>query len=415
MKKDYLLSILNYSLFSAEKIVSLKVEFMNSLAEEFENIQLYKNFKSDWETTYLKYTVNHSFAGIETFMNAFNERLYFLDIEEELYNTPKDKKSIEEFHTKITDIIRADFSDEDYRFIDWERTPPNTHRLNLIIKKFIKEQEKILNKYQKNYLPGYYLSTYKESLENPSTAGLKVKWKIVKTPKEKIDQFNEADTLLKQIWPEGYKLYSLITNTIHIVKSKDLVSYSHFTEFGVSYINLIDRNLLETIDDLIHENSHHHLNLLLKKFKLFKSDDFSKVFYSPWRKELRNLYAIFHATFTFSFGSMLFYKIVASQIFLNHKKYHQFHSKAIFRFLEETQMVNYSLNDLKKYSFQFTKKGNEIIKILDKWNQYCNEIYELYLKQLNSKEYIQSIQKLENELKSMRIKYSNFEEPHTIQ
>ena len=67
--------------------------------------------------------------------------------------------------------------------------------------------------------------------------------------------------------------------------------------------------ILDLIDDLIHENSHHHLNLLLRKHVMYRGDHNQQIFYSPWRRSLRPLRGILHATFTFTMGALLFQRL----------------------------------------------------------------------------------------------------------
>ena len=50
------------------------------------------------------------------------------------------------------------------------------------------------------------------------------------------------------------------------------MSFSYRHRPGLSAINCFERDDLDLIDDLIRENSHHHLNLLLRKDVLYQHD-----------------------------------------------------------------------------------------------------------------------------------------------
>jgi hypothetical protein len=95
-------------------------------------------------------------------------------------------------------------------------------------------------------------------------------------------------------------------------------------------------------NDLVHENSHHHLNLLLRKYVLYRGDHNREIFYSPWRRSLRPLRGILHATFTFTMGAILFERLSAGSSGLGT----QDRLRARFRCLEEVESVGYSIRDL---------------------------------------------------------------------
>ncbi|HNB99965.1 MAG TPA: HEXXH motif-containing putative peptide modification protein, partial [Leptospiraceae bacterium] len=250
-------------------------------------------------------------------------------------------------------------------------------------------------------------SYYMRANGDPSQKGVKIKMTRTKTPKEKMDQIQKAHEYLETFWEEGFQLYRLLTDKVHIVQSNGLVSYSHFHEQGISYINFIDRDILESIDDLIHENSHHHLNLILKKYKIVKKEFKDDIFYSPWRKTLRPLYGILHATFTFSYAALLFYNIAKSSQWTFLDIDQKFLEKAYFRFIEETLYVEYSLYDLRFAIGKdlFTAKGIELIESLDKYNRDCLLYLPDVLKKIKSKELKKEIKNIQKVLHKNRTQY----------
>jgi HEXXH motif-containing protein len=165
-------------------------------------------------------------------------------------------------------------------------------------------------------------------------------------------RIREALQVIEEAWPEGAGLLALLTSRIVPLKATGVVSFSYRHRPGLSFINTFDRTQLDLIDDLIHENSHHHLNLLLRKFRLLKGEHTEEIFYSPWRRSLRSVYGILHATFTFTMGAILFERLFTwgakqseSQLRAVGLGPHDI-LRARFRCLEEVESVRYSLGDL---------------------------------------------------------------------
>ena len=77
-------------------------------------------------------------------------------------------------------------------------------------------------------------------------------------------------------------MLALFTSRLIPLKAVGVVSFSYRHRPGLSFVNCFDRDNLDLIDDLIHENSHHHLNLLLRKHVIYHGDHNQQIFYSPW-------------------------------------------------------------------------------------------------------------------------------------
>jgi HEXXH motif-containing protein len=176
---------------------------------------------------------------------------------------------------------------------------------------------------------------------------------ITSTDRRRVDRITRAWQSIGDVWPEGHGILSLLTSRIVPLKAKGVVSFSYRHRPGLSFINCFDRDNLDLIDDLIHENSHHHLNLLLRKHVLYKGDHNQQIFYSPWRRSLRPLRGILHATFTFTMGATLFERLSSwasgrggaarwKKAGLTARDL----QRARFRCLEEVASVRYSLQDL---------------------------------------------------------------------
>ncbi|MCC6965471.1 MAG: hypothetical protein IT391_04205 [Nitrospira sp.] len=184
-------------------------------------------------------------------------------------------------------------------------------------------------------------------------------------------RMRRALSAIAAAWPEGDRLLALLTSRIVPLKAAGVVSFSYRHRPGLSAINCFERDQLDLIDDLIHENSHHHLNLLLRKEVMYQHDHNQEIFYSPWRRTLRPLRGILHATFTFTMGAVLFERLVMwgsgkagkpgwKKAGLNQRDL----ARARYRCLEEIESVRYSLKDLEyagRHLKWLTAGGKELV------------------------------------------------------
>jgi HEXXH motif-containing protein len=176
---------------------------------------------------------------------------------------------------------------------------------------------------------------------------------VTRTAPQQVARIRVAWTTIEEAWPEGHQVLALLTSRIVPLRAKGVVSFSYRHRPGLSFINCFDRDNLDLIDDLIHENSHHHLNLLLRKHVMYHGDHNQQIFYSPWRRSLRPLRGILHATFTFTMGAMLFERLsswASGRGGAGRWKTAGLTTgdlqRARFRCLEEVESVRYALQDL---------------------------------------------------------------------
>lgn len=173
------------------------------------------------------------------------------------------------------------------------------------------------------------------------------------TEQRQVARIARAWQTIRLAWPDGHDVLALLTSRIVPLQATGVVSFSYRHRPGLSFINCFDRDNLDLIDDLIHENSHHHLNLLLRKYVMYHGDHNQQIFYSPWRRSLRPLRGILHATFTFTMGALLFQRLSLwaserdgavrwKKAGLTLRDMH----RARFRCVEEVESVRYSLQDL---------------------------------------------------------------------
>ncbi|MFL5783376.1 MAG: aKG-HExxH-type peptide beta-hydroxylase [Bacteriovoracaceae bacterium] len=173
----------------------------------------------------------------------------------------------------------------------------------------------------------------------------------LKTPSLKeMNKFSQkidlATKLIRKFSPSSWERFVTFTDTIIPIKDKEFVSYSHQEFPGVSMINLYDRDFLDLMDDLLHENGHHHLNHYLNLEKLIAEPP-DMIYYSPWRRSVRPLRGIYHAYFTFFWAFRLFSDLASQELeniwykFSDNEK-----EKIYWRAVEEYHMLNFVYADL---------------------------------------------------------------------
>jgi hypothetical protein len=157
-----------------------------------------------------------------------------------------------------------------------------------------------------------------------------------------------ACKVIRHFSPSSWERFQAFTEVIIPISQKEFVSYSHQELPGTSMINLYDRDFVDLLDDLIHENGHHHLNYYLNLETLIQ-EPIGCIYYSPWRRTLRPLRGIYHAYFTFFWAFKLFSDMVSANdmdsifyVFNEKEK-----EKIIWRAVEEYHMLCYSYFDLK--------------------------------------------------------------------
>lgn len=235
---------------------------------------------------------------------------------------------------------------------------------------------------------------------------------VAATSAGQVKRINRAWTIIQEAWPEGHEVLALLTSRIVPLKAKGVVSFSYRHRPGLSFINCFDRDNLDLVDDLIHENSHHHLNLLLRKYVMYQGDRNQQVFYSPWRRSLRPFRGILHAAFTFTMGAMLFERlsIWASGVGgstrwkragLTEKDL----QRARFRCLEEVESVRYSIHDLEYASWHLkwlTGSGKQLVEQLAQTIEQVEQNIEPHRKAVLASKFGPALRKHVKELQQAR-------------
>jgi hypothetical protein len=175
------------------------------------------------------------------------------------------------------------------------------------------------------------------------------------------ERISKALKIIMVSSPDSWDRFKAFTEVIVPIKESHFVSYSHQDLPGYSMINLYHRDFVDLMDDLLHENGHHHLNYYLNVSHLIE-EPIESIYYSPWRRTLRPLRGIYHAYFTFFWAFKLFSDLLKSQeadsIFNSYEK-----EKMIWRAVEEYYMLSFTFEDLKwaKNNGLIHKKGWELV------------------------------------------------------
>lgn len=154
--------------------------------------------------------------------------------------------------------------------------------------------------------------------------------------------------IIKKYSPTSWDRFVAFTEVIVPIKQKELVSYSHQDLPGFSMINLYHRDFVDLMDDLLHENGHHHLNYYLNLGTLIE-EPLDNIYYSPWRRTPRPLRGVFHAYFTFFWAFKLFADLARTKT-LDEALYPftpDEIEKIYWRVCEEFHMLNYTYQELK--------------------------------------------------------------------
>jgi hypothetical protein len=214
------------------------------------------------------------------------------------------------------------------------------------------------------------------------------------------DKCLRAVDLISKLSPNLAKILQDFTHTITPIYEEEIVSYSMAILPGFSCINMNNRDFVDMIDDLLHENGHHFLNAALEGEEELIYEDDDKIFYSPWRRSLRPIRGLYHGAVTFYWAYRLFKELsLWGELEDNFSKAEI--EKIYMRFLEESIMIQRCEEEL--------KKAHELEKVTDFGLKITNTILDEIKNDRDLEEGIkaklspQSIHKLEELEKSMRL------------
>lgn len=211
--------------------------------------------------------------------------------------------------------------------------------------------------------------------------------------------------LIRKYSPSSWDQFVSFTDSIIPIRNKEFVSYSHQDFPCVSMINLYDRDFVDLMDDLLHENGHHHLNHYLNLEKLIV-EPAELIYYSPWRKTLRPLRGIYHAYFTFFWAFRLFSDLARSDL---DNIWYEFsdaeREKILWRAIEEYHMLSYSFEDLKwaRKKGLIADKGWEIVRAQHKELLRSRRFIPVWERKM--KKHRKELLQLKTELRKNRKKY----------
>ncbi|TDI12770.1 MAG: hypothetical protein E2P04_04900 [Acidobacteria bacterium] len=123
-------------------------------------------------------------------------------------------------------------------------------------------------------------------------------------------RLGEGLDLVRQAWPDAWREILIHTRVLVPLAQSGVVSYSLPERPGTSYINVQGKRAVDLADDLLHETAHHRLHSLEELAPLERKGADAH-YYSPWRRQVRSLHGILHATYTFTFRAQLFQRLLA--------------------------------------------------------------------------------------------------------
>lgn len=216
----------------------------------------------------------------------------------------------------------------------------------------------------------------------------------------------KALEIIRTVAPASFQRFTHYTQALVAINEPGVVSYSLQELPGYSSVNLYERDFIDLMDDLLHENGHHHLNNYLHQFKLFHPDQ-EKIYYSPWRETMRPIRGLYHAYFTFFWALQWFYELTLAVHSPKHPV-HQFHrftaaekKKIVTRFFEEYEMLQFTWKDLisAHQEGKITAKG---WKLLQPLNQFIISLKQKLRRMKQHAHYTNQLSKLRKKLSSLK-------------
>ncbi|MFG1500308.1 HEXXH motif-containing putative peptide modification protein [Halobacteriovorax sp. XZX-3] len=222
---------------------------------------------------------------------------------------------------------------------------------------------------------------------------------LEETAQEMTIKIEKAYRRLQKYTPELFEVFKEFTQNIIPIREKGIVSYSMQTLPGYSSINTYDRDDMDLMDDLLHENGHHVLNSYLNQEELLEELE-EKIYYSPWRRALRPIRGIYHAYMTFYWALELFSSLSRLE---EHDFSNAEFSKIQERAIEEYYMLQFCELDLEKAYREeiISPEGYEVyLQFKSMVDSHRDHIFALQ-KNLNSS----AVEELKNELLTARNEY----------
>lgn len=241
--------------------------------------------------------------------------------------------SIREAHLKVIGVVKNHLETMLERFIHSNDITHPDYRIQTSLGEHGSKKPKRLLHSMVN-VEGKFIDLYAHSLKEFKTFSSRIELAL---------------KLIKIYSPSSWERFNAFTDVIIPINAPELVSYSHQDLPGYSMINLYHRDFIDLLDDLLHENGHHHLNYYLNLNHLIEEPK-DLDYFSPWRNSPRPLRGIYHAYFTFFWAYKLFRDLIANKEIKQHlyafskDEWKKIYSRAV----EEYHMLNYSFIDLKK-------------------------------------------------------------------
>ena len=168
-------------MFTIKSLDNLKKEFLLYLKNRFNKLKLKKTIPSLYKKNFESYEKSLSYAGMETWLESHEEKLFFEEVEKHLSKLSSDSELLQ-FKDDLLFSLKNNFREEDYRFNIIENSELSKRDLRNNILSIIKELDSTLRTTNIEFVPNIKNNYFYKTNGRPSNLGLETKLKKVKIP-----------------------------------------------------------------------------------------------------------------------------------------------------------------------------------------------------------------------------------------
>lgn len=184
----------------------------------------------------------------------------------------------------------------------------------------------------------------------------------IKKAKSFLENIEEALKCIKIANPKLCTLFTSFTHTVVPINEEGIVSYSLPALPGFSCLNMFEGDLIDLMDNLVHQSAAHMLNTANNINDLVVDND-DKQYYSPWKRTLKPIKSIYTSFFNFYFSFELFHSLNKAIESKSLKINKEDSLKIKSRTIEEFYFLKFASRDLEQAAKlrKITKFGSELI------------------------------------------------------
>ena len=190
------------------------------------------------------------------------------------------------------------------------------------------------------------------------------------------NEIEGALKIIKDTLPSQYSEINNLVKRLVLMKGKEIIAFTSIDMNGIVFLKprRTDKRLF-FVEHLIHEDSHIALNLILMDVhNFFTIDPFKKLFPSPFRKDLRGIYQVFHAVFVLARIVNFFDILYSTKKYDSEEKY-EVMGRLLSSFYNFQKGFD-SINDVKLYS----DKGLQVFLKLKELKMHITKKYPKMIK-----------------------------------